>query len=111
MIRAKFSVQGKTLKMSVRGHANAAKKGEDLICAGASMLAFTAAQDVRDMADAGRLEEKPVINLQDGRTILELTPKEDAFAEALHTLFIVQKGFVVLAANNPKYVRVKPMTA
>jgi len=111
MIRAKFSIQGRTLKMVVRGHANAAKPGEDLICAGASMLAFTAAQDVSDLADAGRLEEKPVIKLQSGRTILELTPKEDAYAEALHTMFVIQKGFVVLAANNPHYVKVTPMTA
>ena len=43
MIRANFSVDRaqRELRMEVSGHAGAAKRGEDLICAGASMLART----------------------------------------------------------------------
>ena len=110
MIRAKFAQDPKTgaLKMSVRGHANAGKKGEDLVCAAASILAYTAAQDVTDLKNDGRLSKTPVLKMQSGRTMIEATATGDAFGELLHTLYIVQKGFVLLAANNPKYVRVSP---
>jgi len=110
MIRAKFSQDPKTgaLKMRVRGHANAGKKGEDLVCAAASILAYTAAQDVTDLKNDGRLSKKPVIKMQDGRTMIEAAATGDAFGELLHTLYIVQKGFVLLAANHPQYVRVTP---
>lgn len=110
MIRAKFRVDDKTgaLKMSVRGHAGSAKKGEDLVCAAASILAYTAAQDVTDLHRDGRLKEKPKVKMQSGRTTIEALPKDDAYAETLHTLFVIQKGFVLLAANQPKYVTVAP---
>lgn len=111
MIKAVFRVQGDNeIYMKVTGHAGAGPAGHDLVCAAASILAFTAAQDAADMHRDGRMREEPKIKLRHGCTTIRVKPKDDAYAELLHTFFVVQKGFVVLAANNPASVTVTPMT-
>lgn len=112
MIKAKFRHDKDTheLTMRVTGHSGAAKRGEDLICAAASILAFTAAQEITDLYADGRLEGRPEIRKGSGRMVITVLPKPDAYAEVLHALYILQKGFVLLAANNPKYVKVSPFT-
>ncbi len=60
MITASFeqSREKGILSMELRGHAGFAELGKDPVCAGASVLAMTAAQCVRSMEQAGRLQKK-----------------------------------------------------
>ena len=74
-----------SIHMTLKGHAEAAPNGEDLICASATMLAYTAAQAVKFMQEQGKLQKKPKIKIRDGEAVIIATPTEEGYAECLHT--------------------------
>lgn len=106
MIMARFyqKPSNGSIHMTLTGHSEAAPKGEDLICASATMLAYTAAQAVQFMYESGKLKKKPKVDIRDGRATIVATPTEDAYAEALHTFWVAQCGIHVLAHNYPRNV-------
>ena len=93
-----------SITMKLSGHAEQAKKGEDIVCAAASILAYTVAQALQFMYEQGDLQKKPRIKLEEGDTIIVAKPKAESYAEALHTFFVAQVGYHLLAHNYPKYV-------
>lgn len=106
MVQAEFFTDKEsgsiTLKLS--GHAGQAKKGEDIVCAAASILAYTVAQTLQFMYEQGDLKKKPHLKLEEGDTIIVAKPKPEAYAEALHAFFVAQVGYHLLAHNYPQYV-------
>jgi uncharacterized protein YsxB (DUF464 family) len=109
MITAKFyqkPING-SIHMTLRGHAEAAPKGKDLICASATMLAYTVAQAVQFMYEEGKLKKKPKVHIVDGAATVIATPTEDGYAEALHTFWVAQAGIHVLAHNYPGNVKLE----
>mgnify|MGYP007111677746 CR=1 FL=1 len=42
--------------------------------------------------------------LEEGDTIIVAKPKEETYAETLHTFFVAQVGYHLLAHNYPQYV-------
>lgn len=103
MITARFYLkpsQG-SIHMTLKGHAGAAPKGEDLICAAATMVAYMAAQAVQFLWQEGKLKKKPKIHITDGEATVIATPTEDGYAEALHTFWVCQCGIHVLCHNYP----------
>ena len=109
MITAKFyqKTANGSIHMMLKGHADAAPKGEDLVCSAATMVAYTAAQAVQFMFEQGRLKKKPKIHIKDGEAIIIATPTEDGYAEALHTFWVAQCGIHVLAHNYPQNVKLE----
>lgn len=110
MIKVKFRTHDATryLRLTVEGHAGADTKGHDLVCASASILAYTAAQVVQAMEHHGDLVGKPRIELNEGDAVIILRCKDDdIYAEARHTFFVVQTGYSLLAHNFPQYVELK----
>ena len=95
--------------MKVQGHANTAPKGADLVCASASMLAYTAAQAVSYMYQQG-FTEKPRIKIREGKAKVSVVPKENYYAEVLHSFWTVQCGAQVLAHNYPEAVKLNHLT-
>ena len=93
-----------SVHLKVKGHANAAPKGEDLICASASMLVYTVAQAVTYMHDQGYLEAPPKIKMREGKASVSAKAREGYQAEVLHTFWTAQCGAHVLAKNYPQYV-------
>ena len=104
MIKARFYTEGECICMELSGHAGQAKKGQDLICASASMLAYTVAQAVRFLFEEDKLLDEPQIGLEDGNALVEAAPKQEFFDETLHTFFVAQVGFHLLAHNYPQAV-------
>lgn len=106
MVKAKFETTDneKTLILTVQGHAGAAQSGEDTVCAAASILAYTAAQEVKEMQEKGKLKKKPNIRLGEGDATITCKPVKNAYSEALHTFKVVQTGYRLLAANFPENV-------
>ena len=105
MISASFSRgndNGITLRLT--GHAGMAKTGEDVICASASILAYTVAQSLQFLYEEGGLEEKPFIRLDSGDAEITAIPKQETYNEALHIFFVAQVGYHLLAHNYPQYV-------
>ncbi len=96
-----------SIHMTIRGHAQTAPDGEDLVCSAATMLAYTAAQAVQFFAEQGKLQCKPKIRICKGRATVIATPKEEAFAEVLLTFWVAQCGAQVLAHNYPKHVQLE----
>ena len=93
-----------SIHMKVKGHANTAPKGEDLICASATMLVYTVAQAMTFMFEQGQLKEKPKIKIREGKALVVAKPKEEFLAEVLHTYWVAQCGAHVLACNRPDAV-------
>lgn len=106
MVKAQFftNKDSGSITMKLSGHAGAAKKGEDIICASASILAYTLAQTLQFMYEEGNLQKKPHIKLEPGDCVIVAKPKPEFHAEALHTFFVAQVGFHLLAHNYPQYV-------
>ena len=112
MITARFyqKPSAGSIHMSIKGHAGAAPKGEDLICSAATMLAYTVGQAVQFMDEQGMLKKKPKIKIKDGEATVIATPKEETFAEVLHTFWVGQCGAHVLAHNYPQHVKLEHLT-
>jgi uncharacterized protein YsxB (DUF464 family) len=106
MITARFyqKPSNGSIHMTLKGHAESAPKGEDLICSAATMMAYTVAQAVQFMYEQDKLTKKPKIRIKDGEATIIATPTEEAYAEALHTFWVAQCGIHVLAHNYPKNV-------
>ena len=110
MIKVKIRTHDATryLRLTVEGHAGSADKGHDLVCASASILAYTVAQLVQAMEHHGDLVGKPCIELNEGDASIILRCKDDdIYAEARHTFFVAQTGYSLLAHNFPQYVELK----
>lgn len=109
MIRAEFFTNEDAGSISLRlsGHAGAAEAGKDIVCAASSILAYTVAQAIQFMHEQGAMQKKPHIRLKEGDTIIVAKPKEESYAEALHTFFVAQVGFHLLSHNYPQYVELK----
>lgn len=99
-----------SIHMTIKGHANTAPKGEDMVCAAATMLAYTVAQAVKFMYDSDKLKTKPKIQFKDGEAVVIATPKEDAYAEVLLTYWVAQCGIHVLVHNYPNNVTLEHLT-
>ena len=106
MIKASFKrdEESKAIIMTVKGHAGQDNTGHDLVCASASILAYTVAQTIKYIQSQGGLRKRPRIELKDGDALIICKPKDDYFAEALHTFFVAEVGFSLLEKNYPKYV-------
>ena len=63
MINAKFYVKNESIHMTLKGHAESAPYGADLICSAATMLAYTVAQAVQFMYENGKLKKKLPISM------------------------------------------------
>ncbi len=106
MVRVEFftNKESGSITLKVTGHAGQAKKGEDIVCASVSILAYTVAQAIQFMFEEGDLQKKPLIRLEEGNTTIVARPKAESYTEALHTFFVAQVGYYLLAQNYPQYV-------
>lgn len=110
MVVAKFTMDEskRSVTLKVKGHAGAAPKGEDTICASATILAYTVAQNIKMADSRGMLKYSPTIKLRDGDSIISCRAKDhESYAELLHTYLVVQTGYVLLAHNYPQFVVVE----
>lgn len=107
MIDIRFSVSEdkKTFILDMDGHAGAGEHGKDLVCASASMLAYTLAQNVTYLRSLNKLTKKPHIILSDGKASVICKPKRCAYAEVLHLYHVIQVGFSLLSVNFPDNVK------
>lgn len=93
MIEVHDSFDGSQLVFSVRGHAGAAPKGEDLICAAATILARALGETVKGDKH---------LRIQDGEFVLRCEPT----AENMAYFNVIDKGFVLLEKQYPEYIKI-----
>ena len=90
--------------MKLTGHAGQAEHGKDIVCAAASILAYTLAQTLQFQYEEGGLKKKPHLKLEPGDTVIVAKPKPEHYEEALHTFFVAQVGYSLLAKTYSQYV-------
>ena len=104
MITASISYNHELLELSlkVEGHAGYDEEGKDIVCASASILAYTLAQMLSYYE--GGVESD--INLESGNTIISCKCKGlSPFTKAVHAFNFAETGYRLLAHNYPQYVR------
>ena len=105
MIRVECSPRALTLR--VEGHAYRGKPGEDIVCAAASMLAYTAGYMLVQAEERG--EARDVVTVYDSGTAqISARAANAACARRLERSFAdICAGFRLLAKREPDAVRVK----
>lgn len=106
MIKINFTQDGKNIMLTVKGHAGSAEKGKDLVCAAASILALTIAQNIKEMEIKKQLKKKPVIRLDEGNTVITCKPTKNNMNKAMHMFECIQTGYALLAFNYPEFVQI-----
>jgi uncharacterized protein YsxB (DUF464 family) len=95
MLNITFAESGNKLSLRLEGHAGYAEEGKDIVCASASILAYTLASFVRDV-------ENSIVDLTSGDTTIECETSDEAVVNSyLHT----KRGYELLAFHYPQYVR------
>lgn len=109
MLRIEMARYGGTYILRLEGHAGQADVGQDVVCAAASILCYTAAQTALDLYDAGKLRKKPRVDVEAGDSTVTICPKRDKVAEVLIALRTIETGFALLAHHYPEYVSFTPL--
>ena len=104
-IHIRYDRDSREASLELKGHAGQAEVGQDIVCASASILAYTVAQIVEAMHHHGDFVYTPIILLESGRAVIHCKAKDDdIYAEVLHTFFVIQTGYRLLAHNYPQFV-------
>ena len=101
MIKAVF--YRKYHRLTVEGHAHSGEPGQDLVCAGASTLAYTLAANVGNLEERGQVRDVAV-SLNPGSTEIACKPLTKYTAITDRIFAAVCVGFEILAANHPDYI-------
>lgn len=105
MVKALFIYGDGKYSITVKGHACTAKSGEpDIVCAAASMLTYTLAQNAVDMAQA-RLLTIDRCKLDPGDAEIAFTTQKGHEASADMISSAIFRGYELLAAQYPKAVK------
>lgn len=105
MVEIKFSKDNNKIKLFLDGHAGQADIGQDIVCASASILAYTVAQIVTDAYEERKLKRKPMVELEKGKAVIVCEPKDEYYAEMLYAYFVSQVGYNLLSCNYPQYIK------
>ena len=86
--------------VTVEGHAQSGEVGHDLVCASASILAYTLASFVENMEEAGQVSY-PFIVLEEGNVWIEVDPHYNLRPAITLVFDSICGGFELLARNYP----------
>ena len=104
MITVTYTESSKKLSLRVEGHAGYAEHGKDIICASASILAYTLAYIVDSFDDV-----KSVIDLTSGDTTIECECNDiETYVKVLDIFHYTKTGYALLEHSYPQYVRLMP---
>lgn len=106
MIQVTIGDRDGTLWLSMEGHAGAAPKGQDIVCAAATMLMYTAAQAALDMGSRGELQRPPSVKLDEGNACAAFQPKAEAVEKGRLVLDVIRRGLEVLGKRYPENVAI-----
>ena len=106
MVQIVFIRSGYKRCLKVSGHAGFAEQGKDIVCAAASMLAYTLGQTVINMHANDQLAEEPVMEFASGDAAITCTPKDEYRELTDAAMWVIENGARCLEATFPDYVRV-----
>lgn len=98
MVRIEYGTR--PLYVRVRGHAGAAARGCDPVCAGVSALVLTLAENVKALEKAGKVRIR-CLGLKRGGALIWAEPKDE---EAQTVYRTITRGLNMLAGEFPEFV-------
>lgn len=104
MLKVTFARRGDRISLTLDGHAGQADIGHDIVCSSCSILAYTVAQIVKCEEKNKSFKSKPVIVLEKGKAVISCEPKKAMYNEILHSFYVAEVGFTLLAHNYPHFV-------
>jgi uncharacterized protein YsxB (DUF464 family) len=110
MIKVTFTESHEKLSLRIEGHAGYAEHGKDIVCASATILAYTVAQYVEYEDNQGNLNAPAEIRLESGDTVVSCEPKEEILKWLWDAYQFAKMGFLILAHNYPQYVSLDDLT-
>ena len=90
-------------RLTMTGHAGSADPGRDLVCASASMLAYTLAVNVTNMAGQGQVRQ-PITKLNEGDAEISCNPRSNLKHVVSLVFDSICLGFELLAHDHPAYI-------
>jgi len=89
--------------VTIEGHAGSGEPGHDLVCASASILAYTLASFVINAKETG-LARNMGVDLKEGDTVISFEPEEEFTFVTKIGFASICAGFAILAHNYPDNV-------
>ena len=108
MITITFTESGEKLSLRLEGHAGYAEIGKDIVCASATILAYTVAQFVKAAEHKGDLNSPAEIRMDRGDAVISCEPNDEAYNAIRNVYFYAVMGYRILQHNYPQYVRLEP---
>lgn len=91
--------------MEVSGHANAAPRGKDLVCAAVSTLVQTFAGWAEEQGKKGKLETD--VRMEEGRTVIAASAGIWEMERLLGCFEVIRFGLENLSRQYPEYITYK----
>lgn len=91
-------------RLTVKGHAGSGEPGKDLVCASASILAYTLAANAKALKQQGAIRDMTAV-LREGDTEISCTPGHRHRAVVTLVFDTVCAGFTLLARDYPDFLR------
>lgn len=107
-VRLSGSERTKRVRISVKGHAQVAERGADLVCAGASMVGMMIAQHIKDLNLVPEFfKGTPKVMVASGDLLVECRcVSADAYKVLRHDLIVLTRGYYLLEHNYQGRVKV-----
>ena len=108
MTIVKISKDGNRVRAEIAGHAGYSKRGNDIVCSAASMMASTLAQHVQKMAVSGQIERIGEFIYKPERFYVEFdTGAGSENAAAVDVMLdVIVTGYELLAEMYPDHVQI-----
>ena len=90
-------------RVTIKGHALSGVPGHDLVCAGASTLAYTLAANVRNLELQEQVRDA-VVTLEPGKAEISCKPNRKYKSIVAIIFYSVCVGFELLARDNSQYI-------
>ena len=101
----KINKADNALIFRAEGHSGYSVAGQDIVCAGASILAMTLAETLAAAFKAGWVNDTVIVDLSADNTELSCVAVDDAeFGELARAYLMIATGYHLLAQNYPEYV-------
>lgn len=94
-------------QLRIKGHAEFAPKGQDIVCAAATMVFYNLCQMIREYDQEAAFSVKPKMQFNSGRALIEVVPRADYETWIDHDFLYALTGYRLLMAQFPDRVNLK----
>lgn len=99
-----IEVKRNGLTLTIKGHAQSAEKGKDLICASASMLFYTLVANIEQMEGVGKCKSQ--IKALEGDAEVKVIASPSAHDEVTSVFNTIMTGYEVLSNEYPEFIKI-----